>query len=75
MIGGSRQLFLVIQLDRRTVRAIIDSSVTGNFINTKVVKEQGLGVWKKPQPYRLFTINSREIETEKGIVTHKTRIL
>jgi hypothetical protein len=48
MVGRSRQLFLVIQLNGRTVRAIIDSSATGNFIDTKVVREQGLGIWKKP---------------------------
>jgi hypothetical protein len=54
---------------------MIDSGATGNFIDTKVAKEQGLGIWKKPQPYRLFAVNGGEIGTEKGMVTHETKIL
>ena len=54
---------------------MVDSGATGNFIDTKVAREQGLGIWKKPQPYRLFAVNGGEIGTEKGMVTHETRIL
>lgn len=54
---------------------MVDSGATGNFIDTTVAREQGLRIRKKPQPYRLFAVNGGEIGTEKGMVTHETRIL
>jgi hypothetical protein len=42
--GKEQQLFLVVYIYRRTLRAILDSRATSNFINIKIVQEQGFRV-------------------------------
>jgi hypothetical protein len=37
--GRGRQLFLTVQLNGRTLRVLIDSGATGNFIHPKVTAE------------------------------------
>jgi hypothetical protein len=59
-------------LRRRTLRAIVDSGATGNFIDSKVVLENGFRLFRKKEPYRLTVINGEAIGSNKGIVTYKT---
>ena len=54
---------------------MIDSGVTGNFIDTRIALEQGFRIRQKRRPYPLLAVNSKEIRITKGIVTHETDIL
>jgi hypothetical protein len=54
------------------LRVMLDSRAIGNFINKKVVVEEGFKVRQKAKPYHLFLVDSEEIRTNKGIVTYET---
>jgi hypothetical protein len=75
VVGRGRQLFLIVQLNGRTLRVLIDSGVTGNFIHPKVTAEQGFSIIRKVSSYTLFLMDGSEISTNKGMITFKTRPL
>jgi hypothetical protein len=54
---------------------MIDSGATGNFIDTKVVSENGFKAFKKEKPYILSIVNEEQIGSNKGIVTYETDLL
>jgi hypothetical protein len=70
--GKGRQIFLIVQVRGRTLRAIIDSRATGNFIDTRVVAENGFKTFAKQELYSLFLVDGETIGGNKGIVTHET---
>jgi hypothetical protein len=53
-----------------TLRAMIDSGATGNFINTSLVKQHHLELEKLSAPLKLTVIDGRSIES--GQLTHAT---
>jgi hypothetical protein len=57
------------------LRVIIDSGVIGNFIDTKVVRDNGFKILAKQELYRLYIIDREEIGTNKGIMTYETDLL
>jgi hypothetical protein len=73
--GKSRQLYLGIQYDGLTLRAIIDSGATDNFIDTRTARTNRLRLCKKTNPYPLVTVDGDTVRTDQGIVTHKTEVL
>jgi hypothetical protein len=70
--GKGHQIFLIVQVRGQTLRAIIDSRVTGNFINTCIVVENGFKTFAKQELYLLFLVDRETIGSNKGIVTYKT---
>jgi hypothetical protein len=70
--GKGQQIFLVVYIHRRTLRTILDSRATSNFINIKIAQEQGFGIVVKQQLYRLSIIDKKTIGSNKGIITYKT---
>jgi hypothetical protein len=66
---------LIVYLRSRLLRAIINSGVTGNFIDIKVVSENGFKAFKKERLYILSIVNGEQIRSNKGIVIYKTDLL
>ena len=50
-IGGDTQLFVVISINGKKARAIIDSGVIGNFISPTIVSSLGLTTELKDELY------------------------
>jgi hypothetical protein len=72
MAGKGQHLFILIHLRGRTLRAMVDSGVTGNFIDSKVASENGFRLFRKKEPYRLTVVDGEAIGSNKGMVTHET---
>jgi len=70
--GRGRQLFLIIHLNGRTLRALIDSGSAGNYIDMQTAINNGLRILKKRDPYRLVLVDGGPIESNRGQVTYGT---
>ena len=49
--GKGRQIFLNVQIRGQTLRALIDSGATGNFIDTQTVAQKGYKALRKEALY------------------------
>lgn len=51
---------------------MIDSGATGNFIDTRVVAENGFKTFARQELYSLFLVDRETIGGNKGMVTYET---
>lgn len=51
---------------------MIDSGATGNFIDARVVAENGFRTVRKEKPYSLFLLDGETIGGNQGMITHET---
>ena len=54
------QLFLVVEIKGESIRALIDSGATGNFVSPKVVGDNGWETRVKEEPYTLYLVDGEE---------------
>jgi hypothetical protein len=73
--GKGRQIFLNIRIKGQTLRALIDSGATGNFIDARIVAQKGYKALRKEAPYQLLLVDGGEIGSNEGMVTHETEEL
>jgi predicted aspartyl protease len=69
---GGMQLYVVVKIRGRHLRAMIDSGATGNFMTRKAAFDHGFRTQKKPDPYPLKVVDGEPISTNDGMVTHET---
>jgi predicted aspartyl protease len=68
---GNKQIYLVVKVQGRHLRSMIDSGATGNFMTAKIATEKGFPLQRKDKPYPLFAIDG-QISSNGGMVTHQT---
>jgi hypothetical protein len=69
---GGMQLYVVVKIRKRHLRAMIDSGATGNFMTKKVADTQGFKTQLKAHPYPLMVVDGEPISTNEGMVTYET---
>ena len=69
---GGMQLYVVVKIQKRHLRAMIDSGATGNFMTKKVADTQGFKTKLKAHPYPLMVVDGEPISTNEGMVTYET---
>src|SRR5690554_5986640 len=67
---GGTQLYVVARIQKRHLRAMIDSGAMGNFMTEKVAMTHGFRMQTKQQPYALKVVDGQPISTNQGMVTH-----
>ncbi|KFY32304.1 hypothetical protein V493_00324, partial [Pseudogymnoascus sp. VKM F-4281 (FW-2241)] len=72
---GSMQLYVVAKVQKRHLRAMIDSGATGNFMTKRVADTQGFRTQTKAKPYPLMVVDGEPISSNDGMVTLETVLL
>ena len=66
------QLFCVVKLEGKHIRALIDSGATGNFLDPRVVAENEYTAQRKKHPYRLTLVDGENTDYNDGWVNRET---
>ena len=70
--GIGKKLYLVVHIKGRTLRAMIDSGATGNFIDQEAVLNNGFRTKRKKKPYQLTTLDGGALGPDQGRVSLET---
>ena len=68
----TRHMNITVQLDGIKAVALIDSGAQGNYISARYMKERHIPWQQKGMPYRLSTVEGKEVEYGSGIVDKET---
>ena len=72
MTGRGQQLFLTVHINGITLRAMVDSGATGNFMDHTTAIRHGFKLVRKERPYHLFALDGDAIGSKNGQVTIQT---
>ena len=72
MIGKGQQLFLIVHINKITLKAIVNFEATGNFMDYTIAIRHGFKQVRKERPYYLFALDGNAIKLKNKQVIIQT---
>lgn len=70
--SSSRHFRLEIQLNGQKAVALLDSGAQGNYISARYAQERNIPWQRKESPYKLVTIEGKEVAYGSGTIDQET---